>query len=125
MSTEKLANCLVATVEQDLLLSSWLYFSTHIEIRNIVYNRMFISESMDVDRPFILDMIAERYYPELVRAFAEWEKSNGLKLSKDDMAMLLKNNPELKQATSQLLLSWLEMECRVMWMENKQSVLLV
>jgi hypothetical protein len=57
----------------------------------------------------------------LLKEFVKWERSNGRKLSKDDMAMLLKNNPELKQATSQLLLSWLEMECRIMWMENKQS----
>ena len=121
MSAEQLANLLVATVEQDLLLSSRLYFSTHVNLRNIVYNRMFISETLDIDRPAIMKMIEEKYYPELVRAFAEWEKSNGRKLSKEDVTMLLKDRQDVKQATCQLLLSWLELGSRVLFYENRQS----
>jgi hypothetical protein len=48
MSTEQLANLLVSTVEEDL--SAKLYFSIHVRVRNIVYVKMFLAETMDRDR---------------------------------------------------------------------------
>jgi hypothetical protein len=57
----------------------------------------------------------------LIKSFASWERTNGRKISKAGMEILLKNNPELSQATNRLLLSWIEAECHVLWRENKES----
>jgi hypothetical protein len=86
----------------------------------MVYMKLFIEESISRDRDSILSIIKQSYYLALVRTFARWEKANGRSVSKDDMTMLIKNQ-ELMQATCQLLLSWLELESRVLFYENKQS----
>jgi hypothetical protein len=66
-----------------------------MRIRNILYVKMFIAETMDRDRPLMLSMVEGMYYPALVKAFAAWEKSNGRKLSKEDMDLLLKDLSEV------------------------------
>jgi hypothetical protein len=118
MSTEQLANLLVSTVEQDI--AARLYFSVHTKVRSIVYVKLFIEESMDRDRTSILSIIEQSYYPALVRIFAKWEKLNGRAVTKEDITMLIKNE-DLVQATSELLLSWLELESRILFYENRQS----
>jgi hypothetical protein len=61
MSNEQIANLLVSTVEQDI--SAKLYFSIHTKIRNRVYMKLFIKESMSRDRDSILSIIKSLTIP--------------------------------------------------------------
>ena len=119
MSTEQLANLLVSTVELDQCAS--LYFSIHTKIRQIVYFKLCLMETMDRDRPYILSLIERTYYPKLVREFARWERDNGRAIPKEEVRSRLLENQELRAATSQLLLRWQEEEPSVLFIENKQS----
>jgi hypothetical protein len=119
MDTQTLSNLLVSIVELDQTAS--LYFSVHTHVRGIVYTSAFIAETIERDRPQIRQIIDKQYYPRLIRAFAAWERAEGRAITRQEVRNKLLENAELRAAVCELVISWLEQEAFVMFVENNQS----
>jgi hypothetical protein len=115
LTIEQKSRMLCSHVEGDQ--GARIYFSIHTKMRSFVYTQAYIAESYR--RAEALEIIKESYFPILVKDFVKWQRSNGKKMTKDDVELF--KHPAVKYTTSELLLFWLEQEAKTLWQENRES----